>query len=237
MLPIAPIRNLAILALASLWLNACAPEPSASEAPHSAPTTPTIAEAANVGAELALTPPRLIEPGIGQASFANNLQLVGMRLGGFSVMLGRTTLSETIEAIGVGERSRRGQAASFESWLCYTIPRSQRIWFISNQIGGGEYITDIRAVADAAVEPDAECPALPSSFTRTHFEPNYWLGDAQAAIEQRLGEAPDFGEWRVYRNENARISGTITFVDANMMALRYADGHVAAIEFSRTTTN
>jgi hypothetical protein len=152
MLPIAPIRNLAILALASLWLNACAPEPSASEAPHSAPI---VAEAASVGAMLAHTPPRLIEPGIGQASFANNLQLVGMRLGGFSAMLGRTTLSETIEAIGVGERSRRGQAASFESWLCYTIPRSQRIWFISNQSGGGEYITDIRAVADAAVVPDA----------------------------------------------------------------------------------
>ena len=233
---VAPFVSLLFVLVATAGLAACG-DATATRTPQSIederfpPITPIAASnEPEPGA-----PPSRLGAGLDQVGYSDTLRFDSMLLGGYRVIFGRTTLTDTARYFGAGERREHGGGGDYEAWLCYTVPNEQRVWLVSNEIGGGEFITDVRAELDPQIEANDDCPVLPSRFRRVTLDPALWLGANVTQIERRFGDAPALDEWRSYTNAVGQTRNNLSFTDNFTLSLKIENNTVVAMNLSKTT--
>lgn len=141
--------------------------------------------------------------GMGQAIFGNgfnfdkaNLQKApvgAIDAGKLKVQLQRTKLKDVQKAFG-GTIQTDGEGAGRADWLCYGSANAI-VWFISNALGGYEFVM---MVAAEAGKPSKSCDAAPADFT----VPNLGipgLGASTADLKATFGAAS--GNKIAYRSD------------------------------------
>ena len=143
--------------------------------------------------------------GMGQAIFGNGFNFDKANLpkapvstidaGKLKVQLQRTKLKDVQKAFG-GTIQTDGDGAGRADWLCYGT-ESANVWFISNALGGYEFVM---MVAAEAGKPSKACDAAPAGFAVPNFGiPG--LGAATADLKATFGAAS--GNKIAYRNDRA----------------------------------
>lgn len=141
--------------------------------------------------------------GMGQAIFGNgfnfdkaNLQkapIGTIDAGKLKVQLQRTKLKDVQKAFG-GTIQTDGEGAGRADWLCYGS-EGANVWFISNALGGYEFVM---MVAAEAGKPSKTCDAAPADFAVPNFGvPG--LGAVSADLKSTFGAAS--GSKIAYRSD------------------------------------
>lgn len=141
--------------------------------------------------------------GMGQAIFGNGFNFSKANLpkapvgaieaGKLKVQLQRTKLRDVQKALG-GTIQTSGDGAGRADWLCYGSENATT-WFISNALGGYEFVM---MVAAEAGKPSKACDAAPAGFTVPDFGiPG--LGAGTADLKATFGAAS--GNKIAYRND------------------------------------
>lgn len=139
--------------------------------------------------------------GMGQAIFGNafnfskaNLQKAPVKtigVGKLQVTLQRTKLRDVQKAFG-GTIQTQGDGAGRADWICYG-DTGGTVWFISNALGGYEFVM---MVAAEAGKPSKACDAAPAGFEMPDFGiPG--IGAPAAQLKASFGAAP--GSKAAYR--------------------------------------
>jgi hypothetical protein len=114
-------------------------------------------------------------------------------VGKLAVTLQRTKLKDVQKAFG-GTLQTSGQGGARADWLCYGADGSN-VWFISNALGGYEFVMMVAAEAGPAAKG---CDAAPAGLTSPDFGiPG--LGAATADLKANFGAAS--GNKLAYRND------------------------------------
>ncbi len=143
--------------------------------------------------------------GMGQAIFGNGFNFGKANLpkapvsaidaGKLKIQLQRTKLKDVQKAFG-GTIQTQGDGAGRADWLCYGAENAN-VWFISNALGGYEFVM---MVAAEAGKPSKACDAAPAGFTVPNFGiPG--LGASTADLKATFGAAS--GNKIAYRNDRA----------------------------------
>ncbi len=141
--------------------------------------------------------------GMGQAIFGNsfnfskaNLEKAPVKaitVGSLKVTLQRTRLKDVQKAFG-GTIQTDGDGAGRADWICYGA-EGANVWFISNALGGYEFVM---MVAAEAGKPSAACDAAPAKLAIPDFGiPG--LGAPVADLKATFGAAS--GSKIAYRND------------------------------------
>jgi hypothetical protein len=131
--------------------------------------------------------------GMGQAIFGNafnfskaNLEKApvgAIQVGKLKVVLQTTKLKDVQKAFG-GTLQRDGDGSGRADWLCYSAEGST-VWFISNALGGFEFVM---MVAAEAGKPGKACDPAPADLTAPNFGiPG--LGAPTAELKSTFGAA------------------------------------------------
>lgn len=131
--------------------------------------------------------------GMGQAIFGNsfnfnkaNLEKAPVKsiaVGKLQVTLQRTKLKDVQKAFG-GTIQRQGDGAGRADWICYAA-EGGNVWFISNALGGYEFVM---MVAAEAGKPSKTCDTAPATFAVPSFGiPG--LGASTADLKAQFGAA------------------------------------------------
>lgn len=131
--------------------------------------------------------------GMGQAIFGNSFNFSKANLekppvkaigvGKLQVTLQRTKLKDIQKAFG-GTIQRDGDGAGRADWICYGTENAN-VWFISNALGGYEFVM---MVAAEAGKPAKNCDAAPAAFAVPSFGiPG--LGASTADLKSTFGVA------------------------------------------------
>ena len=131
--------------------------------------------------------------GMGQAIFGNtfnfskaNIEKAPVKtisVGKLQVTLQRTKLKDIQKAFG-GTIQRDGDGAGRADWLCYGT-EGANVWFISNALGGYEFVM---MVAAETGKPSKACDAAPAAFAVPNFGiPG--LGASTADLKASFGAA------------------------------------------------
>jgi len=131
--------------------------------------------------------------GMGKAIFGNGfnfskvnlektpIQAIGV--GKLKVVLQQTRLKDIQKAFG-GTLQQEGEGASRADWLCYGA-EAGTVWFISNALGGFEFVM---MVAAEAGKPSKGCDAAPAGFELPNFGvPG--IGASTAELKAAFGAA------------------------------------------------
>lgn len=141
--------------------------------------------------------------GMGQAIFGNSFNFtkanlekapVGtIQVGKQKVTLQSTKLKDVQKAFG-GTLQQEGEGSSRADWLCYST-EGGTVWFISNALGGFEFVM---MVAAEAGKPAKGCDPAPAGFTLPEFGiPS--LGASSADLKAAFGAAS--GSKIAYRSD------------------------------------
>lgn len=141
--------------------------------------------------------------GMGQAIYGNsfnfskaNLEKPAVKqitVGKLAVTLQRTKLKDVQKAFG-GTLQTAGEDAGRADWLCYAA-EGANVWFISNSLGGWEFVMMVAAEAGPAAKG---CDAAPEGLSAPDFGiPG--LGAATADLKTTFGAAA--GNKIAYRND------------------------------------
>ena len=113
--------------------------------------------------------------GMGKAIFGNTFNFskanlpkaaVGpIAMGPLKLELQRTKLSDVKKALG-GSIRQEGADGSRADWLCYNA-EGGTVWFISNALGGFEFV--MMVAAEAATKPVKDCDAAPAGVGLPNF--------------------------------------------------------------------
>lgn len=132
--------------------------------------------------------------GIGAAIFGNSFSfkqpnvdkvpVKAIRVGKLQVSLQRTKLKDIQKVFG-GTLQSQGDGSTRATWLCYNTG-SANVWFISNALGGFEFV--MMVAAEQASKPAAGCEAAPAGFAAPDFGiPS--LGASTADLKKVFGNA------------------------------------------------
>lgn len=141
--------------------------------------------------------------GMGQAIYGNsfnfskaNLEKPAVRqitVGKLAITLQRTKLKDVQKVLG-GTIQTAGEGAGRADWLCYAAEGSN-MWFISNALGGYEFVMMVAAETGPAAKG---CDAAPAGTTAPDFGiPG--LGATTADLKATFGAAS--GNKIAYRND------------------------------------
>lgn len=141
--------------------------------------------------------------GMGQAIYGNSFNFSKANLdkpavkqitvGKLSVTLQRTKLKDVQKALG-GTLQTSGEGGSRADWLCYGAD-GNNVWFISNALGGYEFVMMVAAETGPAAKG---CDAAPAGFTAPNFGiPG--LGASTDELKTTFGAAS--GNKIAYRND------------------------------------
>lgn len=141
--------------------------------------------------------------GMGQAIYGNsfnfskaNLEKPAVKqitMGKLAITLQRTKLKDVQKVLG-GTIQTAGEGASRADWLCYAAEGSN-MWFISNALGGYEFVMMVAAETGPAAKG---CDAAPAGTTAPDFGiPG--LGATTADLKATFGAAS--GNKIAYRND------------------------------------
>lgn len=178
-------------------------------------------------------PPQAPYASFDQISVSESLNLYSLQMGSLTIILGRTTLQDVREAVGIGSIETNG---SEESWLCYTMEGRQRVWLTSNAMSNGEFVTGVRAAANAAAAPTEDCPALPAAFQRIALDPGLWIGAPVDQVERRLGQATPISDWRYYNHTISGRRDRLDRTETHNIAVRVVGDSVVALDAERLIT-
>ncbi len=131
--------------------------------------------------------------GMGLAIFGNtfnfskaNLEkppVKAIAVGKLQVTLQRTKLKDVQKAFG-GTIQQQGDGAGRADWICYSTGEAN-VWFVSNALGGYEFVM---MVAAEAGKPAKGCDAAPATFPLPSFGiPG--LGASTADLKAQFGAA------------------------------------------------
>lgn len=132
--------------------------------------------------------------GIGAAIFGNtfsfkqpNVDKVPVKaisVGKLQVALQRTKLQDVQKAFG-GTIQSQGDGSTRATWLCYNSDNAN-VWFISNALGGFEFV--MMVAAEQASKPSAGCEAPSAGFAAPNFGiPS--LGASTSDLKAAFGNA------------------------------------------------
>jgi len=141
--------------------------------------------------------------GMGQAIYGNSFNFSKANLdkpavqqitvGKLAVTLQRTKLKDVQKAFG-GTLQTAGEGSSRADWLCYAADGAN-VWFISNALGGFEFVMMVAAETGPAAKG---CDAAPADLTAPNFGiPG--LGAPVAELKATFGAAA--GNKIAYRND------------------------------------
>ena len=141
--------------------------------------------------------------GMGQAIYGNSFNFSKANLakpavkqitvGKLAVTLQRTKLKDVQKAFG-GTLQTSGEGSSRADWLCYAA-EGANVWFISNALGGYEFVMMVAAETGPAAKG---CDAAPAGLTAPDFGiPG--LGAPVADLKATFGAAS--GNKLAYRND------------------------------------
>lgn len=113
-----------------------------------------------------------------------------VRLGKLAVQLDDSPLENIAAAMGQ-RMAHAGDASASVDWICLHIDGEQsdaRLWLSSSEVAGPnvDAVTVLRYPASA--KPDAACPAIKPAYSAIKLPGDLRLGEAEAALRQRLGK-------------------------------------------------
>lgn len=181
--------------------------------------------------------------GMGEAIHANgfsfpkpNLETVPVEVidvGALPVTLQRTLLADVVKAFGGSVRSE-GEGAEKATWACYTTSGEDAatVWFISNALGGFEFVMMVAAQYGAATE--GECDAAPEGFTLPEFGiPG--LGAKTDAVKAAFGTASDKGGKIAFRADEPGADALGTSLNAQYIGYLVKGGKVVGLGVGETS--
>ncbi|MCL2716982.1 MAG: hypothetical protein FWD68_21155 [Alphaproteobacteria bacterium] len=162
-------------------------------------------------------------------------------MGRFRAEFEKTKLEEIRQAASAGEIRHQGDGADTTWWLCYTnvlATRVERIWLMSGEMGGGEYVTELRAQLLPGGGASAECPSLPDRLKPLSLDSGLWLGAEENAVVAKLG-APLFqqdGWW--YHAYEGKVPGACEggFDLISVLRLQLSAGRVMSLSAAQVTS-
>ncbi|MEJ0061383.1 MAG: hypothetical protein WDM79_18270 [Terricaulis sp.] len=224
------LAALGALAFAAACQPAAPPASHAESAPSVAATEPE--------APLSAVPPPAAPPTqVAGAHVSDALDVTTVRMGPLVVLLDRTLMRDVQSEIGVGVMDEAGDGVDWSSWLCYTIPRSQRVWLTSGQMGAADFVSRIAAVADTSAEPTEHCPALPARFAQISIEPGVWLGMPQSRVQHLFGAATSSDAWDRYANERHWYRDNLQVDESHSLLLKTENGRVVELQAAKLTAS
>ena len=220
-----------------LALAACDQPQQRPAAPPSAPVTTEAASETPLAQRSLLAVPPPVLPSLTPTD-TNRIAIEVMHVGRLIVRFEHTPMLAARNEIGTGVFDEQGDGADWESWLCYTVGTSQRLWLTTGRLGGsGEFATGFTLMRDAQAEAGEHCPALPEAFTTIVLEPDIRLGMRVSEVERRFGAAEERDGWRLYQRLEVSDRDNMHREVTHTLAFRIENGRVTAIEASRSTTN
>jgi hypothetical protein len=163
-----------------------------------------------------------------------NLKAVPVKaitVGKLRIELQHTRLADLKKVYG-GTIRQQGEAY----WLCYHKDggkgQSANSWFISNTLGGYEFI--MMVATQAADRAGADCDTAPASFGVPQFGiPG--LGASSAQIKAALGAAPSGGRGG-FRADEPGADGLGTATNAQYIGYMMSGGRVTGLGVGETST-
>jgi hypothetical protein len=158
-------------------------------------------------------------------------------VGSMHMTLQHTRLSDIRKQFG-GTIQTQGQDRSLANWLCYQTAGSKNgpatdTWFISNTLGGGEFVMIVAVqVAPAGGMPD-DCEAAPAKFS----PPNLGIpgiGASDDALKDAFGGVAG-GTNLTYRADEPGADALGTSYNAQYIAYIMSGGRVAAYGAGETS--
>ena len=151
-------------------------------------------------------------------------------VGHLRVTLQRTRLADVQRVYG-GTIFEAGGGMGAARWLCYEAPQATT-WFMSNSLGGGEFIMMVAVEAGPAA---GTCDVAPHNFE----VPNMGipgLGASTAQLKQRFGSAIIGSHSDVsYRSDRPAKDGLGTAMDAQYIGYMVRGGQVVGVGVGETT--
>jgi hypothetical protein len=156
--------------------------------------------------------------------------VASVELGKMRVQLQRTRLSDIQRVFG-GTIYEEGHDMGAAHWLCYAGPKATT-WFMSNMLGGGEFVM---MAAVQAGPPAGSCDAAPASLPLPEMGiPG--LGASTAELKEKFGSATLGSHSDVsYRSDRPAKDGLGTASDAQYIGYVVRGGTVVGYGVGETT--
>lgn len=160
-----------------------------------------------------------------------------IKVGDLKVILERTRLT-TLQARFGGGIAQQGGAGSLVHWLCYTSPTpagATRTWFISNALGGGDFVMMVALEALSSARPVPDCPAPKAGFEAPQLGVPA-LGAPLAALRTRFGTAHvGIHNTVSYRNDRPADDGLGTAATAQYLGYTVSADVVTGVGVGETS--
>ena len=186
--------------------------------------------------------------GMGAAIFGNsafqfrkaNLETVPVeviKVGSVKLVLQRTRLVDLQKVFG-GTVQHQGEGAGRADWLCYTTDGSNgpaaNAWFISNALGGHEFVMMVAAELANPKKPSPDCEPAPAKFSLPDFSiPS--LGAGVAELKARFGSAPASRGAIAYRADEPGTDALGTALNVQYIGYKISKNQVAGIGIGETS--
>lgn len=180
--------------------------------------------------------------GMGKAIFGNdtfrftraNLDAppVGaIRVGSLRVELQHTRLADVRKAFG-GTIQQQAYGNGDATWLCYatdgTAGQAANVWFISNILGGNEFVMMVAAAAADPKRPAPDCEPAPARFALPDFGiPS--LGASTSDLKAKFGGASASSGAISYRADEPARDALGTALNVQYIGYLVAKGQVTAV--------
>lgn len=156
--------------------------------------------------------------------------------GAMRMTLQHTKLSD-IRAVFGGKIMTQGQDKSLATWLCYQTDgkkgQATDTWFISNVLGGGEFLMIVAVQVAPEGEIPADCMPAPAKFT----PPNMGIpgiGASSSDLSAAFG-ASGFGNQVTYRADEPGADALGTSSNAQYIAYMMSGGTVVGYGAGETS--
>jgi hypothetical protein len=158
-------------------------------------------------------------------------------VGRMRVELQHTKLAEIQRAFG-GSIQQEGDGTGLAHWLCYVTGGigggAAKVWFMSNSLGGGEFIMMIAAQAVSSHESE-DCDTAPAGFAIPQMGiPS--LGATTTDLKAHFGSASVGSHSDIsYRSDRPARDGLGTATDAQYLGYVVSHGVVTGVGVGETS--
>jgi hypothetical protein len=180
--------------------------------------------------------------GMGKAIFGNDTfrftranlgapPVGAIKVGKLKIELQRTRLSEVKKAFG-GTLRQQAYGNGDATWLCYATDGSSgpaaNVWFISNILGGNEFVMMVAAGLSDQRRPSGECDPAPAEFALPVLGiPG--VGASTADLSAALGSASASGGAISYRADEPARDALGTAINVQYIGYFVSRGKVTAV--------
>ena len=165
--------------------------------------------------------------------------VTSINVGRMRVLLQQTKLSELRKVFG-GTIYQQGVEHNAAYWLCYTTDGSKgqaaTVWFLSNSLGGGDFVMMVAAEAASARGGSGDCSPAPAVFSVPDMGiPG--IGATTADLKAHFGAATVGSHSTVsYRSDRPAKDGLGTAQNAQYIGYIVRGGVVTGVGVGETST-